>query len=815
MTAGNAAVAPRGEAWVVLCALWLLSAVLHGPSLFAPSRFIFSPADIMGRQPELAGQAAFEPANRLLIDPVLQFEPWDTFTRQELKQGRTPFWNPYSGAGAPFAGNGQSRLFDPVRRLFMLAPAPWAKAAEPAFRFVLTGLGIYALGRFWQLGQVARIYCALALPLSGFFTLWRLYPLVATASVVPWLWLAFERLWQKPTPARTCLAAAVVAWLVAAGNVQVAAVGLISTAWLFASSRMTTQSLGLIKPSLLAIALGFGLSAPAWVSLADYLAQSPIWADRIAEHSGQGRGSTSRWADLPTLVAPFVYGSERRGDPNFHKAIGAGNVNEAASGYTGMVSLVLLIPLALLHKPMRTSGPGRFALGLWVAGLVIGYRLPPVPWLWPHLPVLQGIDPRRFVAAAGLGGTLLAGLGLQTLVGRGLPGPGIRHFSRLWVVMGLGFCLAATAPWLVKGRLQTQAQRHYSQSIAPGPGQAGLVQARAEGQVQAMLHTWPAYMLGRAALLGFLAVAARATAARPVRQGWAFGLLALLELLHFGWNYNPHVARSWLERPRHSPLILRLQQLAARETALGHDARFLAVGECLPPNQLMRFGLKDLRNYDSIELLPQLAAIEPLFERKPGQDTTSRRPITWGGVARARAMLQRFSVVGVVGLSPPPDGLFEKVEEPLPGVWLGTWPGRARVEGVGAKMEADEPGAIRLRMMTHRHDDSTPTEGTTRDVLIREMYDPGWRLSGPAAGAWQIGPEPETGLIQLSMRHGPAGVAEGGVGLLELLYRPRHWVHGQWATGAGVLLCAGLWARGLMASSKIRTKLFSSPDAPR
>jgi len=798
----------------VLCALCLLSLLLHGPSLLAPSRFIFSPADIMGRQPELAGQAAFEPANRLLIDPVLQFEPWDTFTRQQLQQGRTPFWNPYSGAGAPFAGNGQSRLFDPVRRLFLLAPAPWAWAAESAFRFVLTGMGLYTLCRFWQLGRATRVYCALALPLSGFFTLWRLYPLVATASVVPWLWLAFERLWQKPTPARTCLAAAVVAWLVAAGNVQVAAVGLLSLGWLWACSRISAKSFGLIKPSLLAILIGLCLAAPAWVSLADYLVQSPIWADRIAEHTGQGRGSTSRWADLPTLLAPFIYGSERRGDPNFHKALGAGNVNEAASGFTGMVSLVLLIPLALFHKPTRQSPVGRFAIGLWLTGLVVGYRLPPVPWLWPHLPVLQGIDPRRFVVAASLGGTLLAGLGLQSLASLDGSAQAGNRLIRLVLTLALLYSLAAKLPWLVQERLQAQALRHYEQAIAPGPDHAGLVKLRVEGQLTAMLHTWPAYMLGRSCLLFMLMAAWRATAHRPHRRTPAIAMLALLELLHFGWHYNPHVARKWLDQPGQTPLIHRLRQLTATETALGRDTRFLAVGEALPPNQLMRFGLKDLRNYDSIELLPQLAALGPLFEQKPGQDRTSRRPITWDGVARAKAILQSFSVVGVVGLSPPPEGLFDRVEEPLPGVWLGTWPGRPRVEGANVKLETDEPGAIRLRMMNHRPETSTSMEATARHVVIQEMFDPGWRLRGPAAGAWHIGPEPETGLIQLTLRPSLAGVADGGTGELELIYRPRHWVHGLWASALGGLICAGLWAGGLSASSKIRTALFSSPDAP-
>ena len=799
----------------VLC---LLSAALHGPSLVCPSRFAFSPADIMGRQPELSGQADFDPANRLLIDPVLQFEPWDTFTRQQLAQARFPFWNPHNGAGAPFAGNGQSQLFDPVKALFRLAPTPWAWAAEHAFRFVLTGFGIYALCRFWQMGRIARIYCSFALPLSGFFTLWRLYPLVATASVIPWLWLAFERLWQKPTPGRTCLAGCAVAWLIAAGNVQVAAVGLLSLGWLWGCSRMSAKSFRLIKPSLLALFIGLCLAAPAWVSLADYLVQSPIWADRIAEHTGKGRGSTSRWADLPTLLAPFLYGSERQGDPNFHKAVGAGNVNEAASGFTGMVSLVLLIPLAIFHKPTRQSPAGRFAIGLWLIGLVVGYRLSPVPWLWPHLPVLQGIDPRRFVVAASLGGTLLAGLGLQSLNCLDWSAKAGNRFMRLVLTLALLYSLAAKLPWLMQERLHGQALRHYEQAIAPGPSHAGLVKLRVEGQLTAMLHTWPAYMLGRSCLLFMLMAAWRATAHAHHRRKKAIAVLALLELLQFGWNYNPHVARKWLEQPGQSPLIHRLRQLAAVETAQGRDARFLAVGEALPPNQLMRFGLKDLRNYDSIELQSSLGPLDPLFEHEPGQDRTSRRPVAWAGVARAKSALRMFSVVGVIGLSPPPDGLFDSVEQPLPGLWLGTWPGRPRAQrqdGSGIKIEADEPGMIRLRMNTGSSPISETMEKQPGPILVREMFDPGWHVRGPLGRFWQVGPDPESGMIQLVPTLGDGHGSGSGNGPLELAYRPRHWGLSLLALTTGGVICVALMGKNLTSSSKFRTMLFSPPDAPR
>ena len=57
----------------------------------------------------------------------------------------------------------------------------------------------------------------------------------------------------------------------------------------------------------------------------------------------------------------------------------------------------------------------------------------------------------------------------------------------------------------------------------------------------------------------------------------------------------------------------------------------LASGEELPPNVLMRFGLSDIRNYDSVELARSLRWFAPLYE--PGGGISSRSEITWQRVA--------------------------------------------------------------------------------------------------------------------------------------------------------------------------------------
>src|SRR4051812_4788823 len=76
---------------------------------------VLSPADALLVQASFRPDAGdeYQPLNRLLMDPVLQFQPWLEFNRSMILQGRLPLWNPYVGCGAPHLANGQSAVFDP------------------------------------------------------------------------------------------------------------------------------------------------------------------------------------------------------------------------------------------------------------------------------------------------------------------------------------------------------------------------------------------------------------------------------------------------------------------------------------------------------------------------------------------------------------------------------------------------------------------------------------------------------------------------------------------------------------------------------
>src|SRR5262249_18043664 len=129
----------------------------------------------------------------------------------------------------------------------------------------------------------------------------------------------------------------------------------------------------------------------------------------------------------------------------------------------------------------------------------------------------------------------------------------------------------------------------------------------------------------------------------------------------------------------------------------------------LPPNLLMKYGLADIRNYDSVELSRNLDWFEPLYEPEKGRSShTSRRTITWAGVLRARDRLRAARVEAIVGATPPPDGALENVEH-IGRVWV------ARLEASVPKFGRGD-GLFRV--------DAASSSDDRR--VIPETYDPGW-----------------------------------------------------------------------------------------
>ena len=186
---------------------------------------MLSPADVLfvsASFRDLKGPD-YEPANRLLIDPVLQFQPWLEFNRAMLRRGRLPLWNDLAGCGAPHLANSQSAVFDPFHVIAYLGTLPDALAWMAAARLWVAGLGMFVLARSWGLGPWGRWFAGLTFPFCGFVVVWLLYPVTAAAVWMPWLFWATDRVLERPGRDGRASLGLVVGCLFLAGHVQTSA----------------------------------------------------------------------------------------------------------------------------------------------------------------------------------------------------------------------------------------------------------------------------------------------------------------------------------------------------------------------------------------------------------------------------------------------------------------------------------------------------------------------------------------------------------------------------------------------------------------
>ncbi len=625
---------PRREIAVFCVFLAICIAAFFHETLFGGK--VLSPADVLLVSASFRGESgdAYQPANRLLMDPVLQFQPWLEFNRRMIRSGRLPLWNGHAGCGAPHLANGQSAVFDPFHLLAYLGPTPEAYAWIAASRLWIAGLGMFLLARAWGLGPYGRWFAGLVFPVSGFLIVWLLYPVTSVAIWLPWLLLVTDRVIEAPRSKSAGWLALVVALVILGGHIQTSAHVLLLGGlyalvryWRAWQAKLDVRRVVVVWG--VGIGLGMGLAAVQILPLGFYLARSSVWADRRHERPAWWAISRPRLLEAVCTAAPYVYGSQRRGHPNLARAIGAHNLNESAGGFAGLASLIWLAPLAVVAR--GRNPPTAFLAGVVAFGALGAFQLPPVDNLLRALPVLEVTDNRRLTLWVAFGLALLGGIGLDQL---GESHRLSRRWIGLWVLAATLFGAAAFAIPALEQPLRDRADAHYRAAALATPG-ADLSEyhERGERQVAQTVRFLPPYygfMAGHLLVLTALAVLVRRVPSAPAWVRPAIVGLTLADLACFGFGLNPAIAASTYQfEPE---VVARLRQ------ELRPGARALGLGEELPPNTLMRFGLSDPRNYDSVELARSLSWLAPLYE--PGESAlTSRRDVDWSGVLRARTAL--------------------------------------------------------------------------------------------------------------------------------------------------------------------------------
>jgi hypothetical protein len=194
-------------------------------------------------------------------------------------EGHWPILSPYSWVCGNLAGEFQYGTFSVFVNAavvliwkFPLTFPQQAAALSITHLFVLA-IGTFLLARDRRFSVPLSIFVALVASLNGWIICWGAtdwFGALGAFTWLPWAWWGAERaLDQHRTKWRFLWPAPFVYLLVTGGFPYTVLMLLVLVAWLGIKSLVETRSIFSISPMLFGVALGFGLSAPAWLALLD------------------------------------------------------------------------------------------------------------------------------------------------------------------------------------------------------------------------------------------------------------------------------------------------------------------------------------------------------------------------------------------------------------------------------------------------------------------------------------------------------------------------------------------------------------------
>ena len=225
-------------------------------------------------------------------------------------EGHWPILTPYSWVCGNLAGEFQYGTFSVFLNAaviviwkFPLTFPQQAAALSITHLFVLA-IGAFLLARDRRLSIPLSVFVALVASLNGWIICWGAtdwFGALGAFTWLPWAWWGAERaLDQKRSRWRFLWPAPFVYLLVTGGFPYTVLMVLILIAWLSIKSLAQTRSILSVVPILFGVALGFALSAPAWLAILDLVQGSARELQAAAAH-WQWRVP---WAALPGLVLP-------------------------------------------------------------------------------------------------------------------------------------------------------------------------------------------------------------------------------------------------------------------------------------------------------------------------------------------------------------------------------------------------------------------------------------------------------------------------------------------------------------------------------
>lgn len=332
-----------GVAWVLAAAFAvLLPALVHGASL--------GPYDVLS-QYSLSKQSGVTVHNWRLIDQGTAIIPWTTLAWTQVHGGHLPLWNPYSLLGMPLAFNWLSAPFSVASLIGYLVPLHLDYTVQIIVTFVITGTGVYVLGKVLGLGVLGCAMAATICELSGPYIAWLGSPLLQVMSWAGWLFAAAILIVRGRHRTRNIsFFAVVLACMIYAGFPEGAvllgmALALFLTVLLALRARGLGGAGNAVRP-----VVDLAVAAVAGAALGAPLALPGL---QLAAHSTRGLAAFTRALPTHSLVGVVFQGFDGLPEASSQWFGGGGWFPLYMEAYVGVIAVVLAVAAVALrrHKP--------------------------------------------------------------------------------------------------------------------------------------------------------------------------------------------------------------------------------------------------------------------------------------------------------------------------------------------------------------------------------------------------------------------------------------------------------------------------------
>ena len=257
-------------------------------------------------------------------------------------EGHLPLLSPYSWVCSNLAGEFQYGTFS----LFVNATVIliWKfplTFPQQAAALSITHLGVLAAGAFLlahdrKLSFPLSIFVALVATLNGWIICWGAsdwFGALGAFAWLPWAWWGAERALDRQRARWRFLWPAPFVYLLVTGGFPytVLMLGLL-VAWLSIKSLAETKNILSILPLAFGVALGFGLSAPAWLAIFDYVQGSAREMQPSSAHW--------QWLVPPAALPAFILPCWTVSWADFSTRLMPHTATELACGLVAPVALI-------------------------------------------------------------------------------------------------------------------------------------------------------------------------------------------------------------------------------------------------------------------------------------------------------------------------------------------------------------------------------------------------------------------------------------------------------------------------------------------